>query len=87
MIMTTERWGLIFFMVYAPQGIEKSITYQRNTTNFQTLSDCQKAGNDRLAVIDVAQGYNPHFACVPTDAMGAEPKKKTAEIKPTVPEN
>jgi hypothetical protein len=84
--MTVEKWALIFFMVYAPQGIEKSVTYQRNETNFHTLSDCQTAGNDRLAVIDVPEGYNPSFACVPIDAIDAAQKKKTAEIEPTIPE-
>jgi hypothetical protein len=79
MIETSAKWVLIFYMVYAPNGIEQSVTHQRNETDFSTLAECQKYANDRLAVIDVAPDYNPYFACVPIEAVGANPEKTATE--------
>jgi hypothetical protein len=70
-MLTSAKWVLIFYMVHTTPGGEESVTHHRDEKTYTSLASCQTAGNDRLAVIDVPEGYSPYFACVPDDAIEA----------------
>jgi hypothetical protein len=82
MIEAAAKWMLIFYMVsISPDGQER-ISYDQHDTGYVTLASCQSAGNDALARIDVAPGYNPYAVCVPIDAIdGVQSDAKRIEAE------
>ncbi len=65
-------WVLIFYTLQTTPERKESVTYSRNETTYETHAACQNAGDETLAVIDMTEGYNAYFACVPAGAI--EPK-------------
>jgi hypothetical protein len=62
-------------MVYAPQGIEQNVTHNRHETDFNSLLECEKAGNEASELIDLPEHYNSGFSCVPADAIDTKSEK------------
>jgi hypothetical protein len=69
------KWALVFFTVHAPPGGKETVTHHRGSVDFVTLSECEKRGNDALAVLDMPEHTYPYFRCLPADAVAPRDAK------------